>query len=88
MLACGTVMTEGFQVPMVAYALGVRTVRVEGPPAAIGPVGAGPQSHPADPQHASAPQLPYVSSWPAVHYVERDSHGPFDLFTHCDDSRS
>ncbi len=28
MLACGTVMTEGFQVPMVAYALGERTLDV------------------------------------------------------------
>jgi hypothetical protein len=34
LLACGTVMTEGFQVPMVAYALGVHTLRVEAPPTA------------------------------------------------------
>jgi hypothetical protein len=34
MLACGSVMTEGFQVPMVAYALGVHTLRVEAPPVA------------------------------------------------------
>jgi hypothetical protein len=32
-LACGTVMTEGFQVPMVAWYLGVRTLDVESPPA-------------------------------------------------------
>jgi hypothetical protein len=31
-LACGSVMTEGFQVPMVAYALGVRTLSVTAPP--------------------------------------------------------
>jgi hypothetical protein len=31
-LACGTVMTEGFQVPMVAYDLGVRMLRVETQP--------------------------------------------------------
>jgi hypothetical protein len=36
-LRCGTVMTEGFQVPMVAYALGVRTLRVEAPPNGIVP---------------------------------------------------
>jgi hypothetical protein len=32
-LACGTVMSEGFQVPMVAWYLGARTLRVEAPPA-------------------------------------------------------
>jgi hypothetical protein len=31
-LACGTVMTEGFQVPMLAYDLGVRMLRVEAQP--------------------------------------------------------
>jgi len=36
-LSCGTVMTEGFQVPMVAYALDVRMLRVEAPPNGIGP---------------------------------------------------
>ncbi len=36
-LRCGTVMTEGFQVPMVAYALGVRTLRVQAPPNGIVP---------------------------------------------------
>jgi hypothetical protein len=33
-LACGSVMTEGFQVPMVAYALGVRTLDVQEEPQA------------------------------------------------------
>jgi hypothetical protein len=32
-LACGSVMTEGFQVPMVAWYLGVRTLGVLAPPA-------------------------------------------------------
>jgi hypothetical protein len=35
LLRCGTVMTEGYQVPMVAYQLGVHTLRVEAPPSAI-----------------------------------------------------
>src|SRR5665648_495340 len=34
LLRCGTIMTEGFQVPLVAWTLGVHTLRVEGPPAA------------------------------------------------------
>jgi hypothetical protein len=33
LLACGPVMAEGFQVPMVAWYLGVHTIRVEAPPA-------------------------------------------------------
>jgi len=36
-LRCGTVMAEGFQVPMIAYALGVRTLRVVAPPNGIAP---------------------------------------------------
>jgi hypothetical protein len=32
LLACGTVMTEGFQVPMVAWNLGVRTLQIEDQP--------------------------------------------------------
>jgi hypothetical protein len=36
-LACGEVMTEGFQVPMVAYALDVRTLSVYAPPVHIDP---------------------------------------------------
>ncbi len=32
LLSCGTIMTEGFQVPMVAWTLGVRTLRIEATP--------------------------------------------------------
>ena len=35
LLRCGPVMTEGYQVPMVAYQLGVHTLRVEAPPPTI-----------------------------------------------------
>ncbi len=35
LLRCGSVMTEGFQVPMVAWTLGVRTLRVEAEPATL-----------------------------------------------------
>ncbi len=37
LLACGSVMTEGFQVPMVAYALGVHTLAVQAPPLNVDP---------------------------------------------------
>ena len=39
-LKCGSVMTEGFQVPMVAWTLGVRTLRVQAEPGSV--VHAGP----------------------------------------------
>jgi hypothetical protein len=32
---CGPVMTEGFQVPMVAWNLGVRTLRIQAPPSKL-----------------------------------------------------
>jgi hypothetical protein len=32
LVRCGTIMTEGFQVPMVAWTLGVRTLRIEATP--------------------------------------------------------
>ena len=35
LLNCGAVMTEGFQVPMVAWTLGVRTLRVEAEPSQL-----------------------------------------------------
>ncbi|MFL5337951.1 MAG: hypothetical protein ACJ8H8_33480, partial [Geminicoccaceae bacterium] len=41
-LRCGTVMTEGFQVPMVAWTLGVHTLRVLGPAPSGTPPGPAP----------------------------------------------
>jgi hypothetical protein len=35
LLSCGAVMTEGFQVPMVAWTLGVHTLRVEATPSKL-----------------------------------------------------
>ncbi len=83
MLRCGTVMTEGFQVPMVAWALGVHTVQIEAPPVE----GAEPPPAPnvilqtRDTRHASL--LPVVHTWPNVHYTFVGTSGPFNLFTHC-----
>jgi hypothetical protein len=84
LLRCGSVMTEGFQVPMVAWTLNVHTLDVQAPP----PAGTQPE--------ASAPNvilqtrasrnlalLPYLSQWPSVHYTYDGTSGPFRLFTHC-----
>jgi hypothetical protein len=65
---CGTVMTEGFQVPMLAWTLGVHTDRVWASP---------PDSHNPGPppdvifqtraqRHAHL--LPFVRSWTTAHY--------------------
>ena len=86
MLRCGTVMTEGFQVPMVAWTLGVHTAQIEAPPAE----GAGPGPAPnvilqtRDTRHASL--LPLVHTWPSTHYTYVATSGPFRLFTHCNGS--
>lgn len=82
LLRCGTVMTEGFQVPLVAWTLGVHTMDVEAPPAE-GQTVAAPNVilQTRDTRHASL--LPYLSTWPAVRYRYAGTSGPFHLFTHC-----
>jgi hypothetical protein len=86
-LGCGTVMTEGFQVPMVAWILGVPTPRIWAPPTLSG--GAHPQ--PADDapnvilqtrDTRSAHLLPLLSTWPTVDYHYAGTAGPVHMFTH------
>jgi hypothetical protein len=83
LLSCGQVMTEGFQVPMVAWALDVHTLQVRGPAAAGEPPGGAPNVilQTRDTRHASL--LPVVHSWPGTHYTYVGTSGPFRLFTHC-----
>jgi hypothetical protein len=85
-LACGSVMTEGFQVPMVAFTLGVPTTRIEAPPTKGGAAYAEPNS--AAPNlilqtrdTRSASLLPFLSTWPGVHYHYVGSAGPVHMFT-------
>lgn len=91
LLRCGTVMTEGFQVPLVAWTLGVHTLEILSPPPAGAPPG---QATGEDPGPApnvilqtrasrNLKRLPIVHSWPTVHYVYAGHNGPFRLFTHC-----
>jgi hypothetical protein len=72
-LACGSVMTEGFQVPMVAFLLNVPTTRIEAPPTKGGsaypePASAAPNLILQTRDTRSASLLPYLSTWPSVHY--------------------
>ncbi|HTU94681.1 MAG TPA: hypothetical protein VMF14_02505 [Solirubrobacteraceae bacterium] len=72
-LACGSVMTEGFQVPMVAFLLDVPTTRIEAPPTNGGaaypePASAAPNLILQTRDTRSASLLPFLSTWPSVHY--------------------
>jgi hypothetical protein len=85
-LACGSVMTEGFQVPMVAFVLDVPTTRIEAPPTLGG--GAHPQPASTAPHlilqtrdTRSAHLLPFLSTWPGVRYHFAGTAGPVHLFT-------
>jgi hypothetical protein len=83
MLRCGTVMTEGFQVPMVAWTLGVHTIEIEAPPAPNAPLPPAPNVILQTRDTRDASLLPIVHAWPATHYTYFGSSGPFNLFTHC-----
>jgi hypothetical protein len=87
-LGCGSVMTEGFQVPMVAWALGTPTTRIEAPPRNGG------EAYPQPAEDApnvilqtrdtrSAHLLPLLSTWPTVHYHYTGTAGPVHMFTHA-----
>lgn len=86
-LACGRVMTEGFQVPMVAWILGVPTTRIMAPPTLGG--AANPQPAEDAPNlilqtrdTRSAHLLPLLSTWPSVDYHYAGTAGPVHMFTH------
>jgi hypothetical protein len=86
-LACGSVMTEGFQVPMVAWVLGVPTTRIMAPPTNGG--AANPQPAEDAPNlilqtrdTRSAHLLPLLSTWPGVNYHYAGTAGPVHMFTH------
>lgn len=83
LLRCGTVMTEGFQVPLVAWTLGVHTNQIEAPPAAGQPAGPAPNAILQTRASRNLALLPIVRSWPTVHYTYDGHSGPFRLFTHC-----
>jgi hypothetical protein len=84
LLACGSVMVEGFQVPMVAYALDVPTTRVLAPPALATDPGPEPDTILQTRATQSSGLLPRVQDWNAAHYTYRGSAGPWNTFTrHC-----
>ena len=72
-LACGTVMTEGFQVPMLAWNLDVHTGRIQASPTEAG------ERHPAerDLPDARAAQRP-----PAADHRRLARHASYTRVTH------
>ncbi len=82
LLRCGTVMTEGFQVPLVAWTLGVHTDSVEAPPPGNNP-GPFPNVILQTRSQRHHALLPVVHTWSSVPYVYAGQSGPFRLFTHC-----
>ncbi len=82
-LRCGTVMTEGFQVPMVAWTLGVHTLMVEAPAAAGAPPGPAPNVIFQTRDTRSASLLPLVHTWPGTPYRFVGQFRTFRVFEHC-----
>ena len=84
-LACGSVMTEGFQVPMVAFMLDVPTTRIEAPPTLGGARTqsrrARAQPDPADARHALGVPAAVPEHVADVHYHYVGTAGPVHMFT-------
>ena len=80
---CGTIMTEGFQVPQVAWYLGVHTDRLEGPPTEAEPPGPAPNVVLQAAPHTHWTPLPLLSTWPGTHYSYVAGTRTFRLFEHC-----
>jgi hypothetical protein len=97
--ACGQVMTEGFQVPMVAWALGLHTMQVQdqpntGPPPQYAPPALNVQTPPnvilqtRDTRSAALLPLPPTIIWWEQHGVDYKPadgapFGAFRVFTAC-----
>jgi hypothetical protein len=80
-LGCGSVMTEGFQVPMLAWNLDVHTTRVEAPPTVPG-AGTPPNVIFQTRAQRSASLLPIIRPW-HVNYSLVDHNRTFRVFMNC-----
>lgn len=82
-LACGSVMTEGFQVPMLAWNLGVHTAQVEASPLSASNPGPPPNVIFQTRAQRSAHLLPIVRAWKGVHYQLVARVRTFRVFSSC-----
>jgi hypothetical protein len=81
-LACGTVMTEGFQVPMLAWNLDVPTRRIQASPTVAG-TGTPPNVIFQTRAQRSAHLLPIIRAWQGVNYTHVTSVRTFRVFAQC-----
>ncbi len=84
-LRCGTVMTEGFQVPMLAWTLGAHTLQVQ-----ASPVSTAVQTLPHAPNvifqtraQRHSHLLPVIGDWPATPYRLVAHVRTFRVYEHC-----
>jgi hypothetical protein len=82
-LRCGTVMTEGFQVPMVAWNLGVHTDQVEASPLKGTPLPPPPNVIFQARAQRHAHLLPFVRSWSTTHYQLVAHVRSFRVYANC-----
>ncbi|MGI8428760.1 MAG: hypothetical protein ACR2OB_05520 [Solirubrobacteraceae bacterium] len=82
-LRCGTVMTEGFQVPMLAWTLGVPTLRVEGSPTKGQPLPPAPEIIFQTRAQPHRSLLPRVRDWPNVPYRVVARTHTFRVYSRC-----
>ncbi len=82
-LACGSVMTEGFQVPMLAWNLGVHTLQVEASPLSVSNPGPPPNVIFQNRAQRNAHLLPVVRAWKGVHYRLVAHVRTFRVYSSC-----
>ena len=82
-LACGSVMTEGFQVPMLAWNLGVHTLQVEASPLSVSNPGPPPNVIFQNRAQRNAHLLPVVRAWKGVHYQLVAHVRTFRVYSSC-----
>jgi hypothetical protein len=87
-LACGTVMTEGFNVPLLAWSLDVPMLRVAAAPPTGGPYGPAPNAvfQTRATRHASL--LPRLSDWSGTNFRLAHRNMVFKVYAQCADGAS
>jgi hypothetical protein len=82
-LRCGRVMTEGFQVPMLAWTLGVHTLAVQASPLNDRRPGSAPNVIFQTRAQRHSSLLPRVRDWPNVHYTLVAHVRSFRVYSSC-----
>ncbi len=82
-LRCGTVMTEGFQVPMLAWNLDVHTSRIEASPQSTEDPGPPPNVIFQTRAQSHSHLLPVVSAWKGVSYHLVARTRTFRVYANC-----